>query len=116
MQKKLLWKILLYQSFVFAMLVRGSLTYAITFDNPVGSSNFPALLDKISGAIIPLALLAATVGIVIAGFKYITASVNGDQKKIAEAHQWFLWTIVGASVVIGAKALSSAALNFAKDL
>lgn len=111
-----MWKKALYASFVFVMLAKGSSLWAVTIPNPVGSPNFPVFLDKISAALIPLALLAATVGIVIAGFKFVTASTTGDTKKIQEARTWFWWTIVGAAVIIAAKALATAALNFAKGL
>lgn len=85
-------------------------------DNPINAKSFPELLENITRGLIPLALTLATAAIIWAGFKFITASSSGDTSKIKEARTTLTWILVGTAVVVGAYALASAIVNFAKDL
>ncbi len=61
-----------------------------------------ALLDIIIMVAIPLLVLFLT----YAGFLFVTA--QGEPEKLSTAKRVFLWTIVGALLILGAKVLSTA--------
>lgn len=73
--------------------------------NPVKVGSFPELLyviwDKI---LIPIGTILVIMAFIYSGFLYVTA--QGNQEKIKAAHQGFLWTAVGALVLLGSWAIS----------
>ena len=73
-------------------------------NNPLefGSINefFVAFLDVIVQVAFPLVVIA----VVYTGFLFVTA--QGDVTKLETAKKAFLWTVVGALIVLGAAAIS----------
>ncbi|KKR65411.1 MAG: hypothetical protein UU06_C0019G0006 [Parcubacteria group bacterium GW2011_GWB1_40_5] len=60
-----------------------------------------AILEKI---VMPIAAVGVVMWIVYAGFTFVTA--QGVPKKIEEAKQRLLWSLVGAGILLGAVAIS----------
>ena len=57
----------------------------------------------------PIAAVAVVVWIIWAGFQYVLA--QGNPKKVEEAHQRLLWSLVGAGILLGAAGISSVVQN-----
>jgi len=73
--------------------------------NPVKVGSFPELLHVILDEIlIPIGTILVIMAFIYSGFLYVTA--QGNQEKIKAAHQGFLWTAVGALVLLGSWAIS----------
>lgn len=83
-------------------------TNSVGLYNPLGSgSSLEAfvlnILDLITNIIGPIVVVFM---VVYVGFLYVTA--QGNSSKIGAAHQAFLWTVVGALILLGAKAIALA--------
>jgi hypothetical protein len=52
--------------------------------------------------------------LVFVGFKFVTA--QGSDTKIVEARQMLLWTVVGALILLGAKAIQEGIIATVKAL
>lgn len=70
----------------------------------------PLKFGSIEGLVTGLVDIALQVGVVVAalsliwvGFKYVAA--RGNPKKIEEAHQALLYTIIGIAILFGAKVI-----------
>src|SRR5581483_10469249 len=70
----------------------------ITIDNPLKCSDnscntLPSLLRTLlNNVVMPVAAVFVTVWIIYAGFSYVMA--QGNEKKVSEAHQRLLWSLV----------------------
>ena len=73
--------------------------------NPIGSDNFVDLLDKIAQWIFNIGLVLAVIMVIWSGVLFMTA--GGNEEKIKKAKQTLLWTIIGATIIIGCKGLIS---------
>ncbi len=105
MKKRILSLIIL--TVIFAPLAVG----AITIQNPLGeTSTVPALLAKITNFIWILALAAAPIIILIAGYLFLTSA--GDPEKVKTAKNTIVWTFVGLLVIF----LSNAMVNWLKEV
>ncbi len=65
-----------------------------------------AILNNI---VMPIAAVAVTVWIIWAGFQFILA--QGNPKKIDDAKQQLLWSLIGAGVLLGAAGISVVVRN-----
>lgn len=72
-------------------------------DNPIKSNTVAELLNSILEIVVEIGIVVVTMGIIYAGFLYVTA--RGDRSKVTNAHQAFYYTIIGAAVVLGAFAI-----------
>ena len=52
--------------------------------------------------------------LLLAGLKFVTA--QGNPEKISDARRTFFWTLIGALLVLGAKAIAEVVQNTAKQL
>lgn len=113
-----MWKNKLCLSSLFAIFisVNAPSALALMIDNPVSAEDLPTLIGNISTEIITVVLPLAVIGIVYAGFRFITASASGNPGEIEKAKKMLLWIIVGAAIVVGASVLAKAVVNFAKGL
>lgn len=79
-----------------------------TFNNPLGpnindlNSFLKLLLDFVTQLAIPLIVLA----LIYTGFLFISA--QGNAEKLKDARKIFMWTIIGAAIILGANVLLSA--------
>ena len=84
------------------------------FNNPIGSNTFAELVEKIAKAITAIGIPLVAIFIIWAGFLFVTS--QGNEKKLEEAKKALNWALIGGAVVIGAYALATAIVNFAKNL
>lgn len=109
--------------FLLALLVSCAvvpvLTQADTITNTPGASQTstsipklqnPSKFGSVEGLVTGLVDIALQLGVVVAalsliwvGFKYVAA--RGNPKKIEEAHQALLYTIIGIAILFGAKVI-----------
>jgi hypothetical protein len=71
--------------------------------NPITSTSFTDLIDKVIGWILNIALVLAPLVIVYGGFLYMTAA--GDTNKISMAKNIILYAVIGFMVALLAKSL-----------
>lgn len=79
----------------------------IRIPNPTnaGSTLMELLTALLNNVVMPVAAVAVVIWIVWAGFTYVTA--QGNPKKVEEAHQRLLWSLVGAGILLGAAGISA---------
>ena len=83
--------------------------------NPLGDTDdFQTLISAILHAVSTIGAVLVVLAIIYAGFLFVTAQGNAD--KIKQAKNVFLWTLVGAIVLLGAEALSQVIRDTATDL
>lgn len=81
-------------------------TIDVLIKNPFtgGDDLMSLLITILDNIILPIAAVAVTLWIIWAGFQYILAQGNSDA--ISKANLNLLWALVGAGVLLGAKAIS----------
>ncbi len=92
-----------------ALIATTQVVFAGTYVNPVtygGVSTIPEFLLALVDLIFLIAVPIIVIFIIYSGFLFVTAGDNESQ--IAKARFVFMWTIIGALVLLGAKALSAA--------
>ncbi|MFZ2886874.1 MAG: pilin [Minisyncoccia bacterium] len=89
---------------VFAQLTNSN-TPANTLQNPLRFTSIENFIAGFLRAVVMIALPIITVFIVYAGFKYIMA--RGNSSKISEAHENFMWVIIGAILILSAWVLAT---------
>ncbi|MEJ0053412.1 MAG: hypothetical protein WDN10_01640 [bacterium] len=72
--------------------------------NPLGFSTIPDFLNAVLDLVIQIGGIVIVLMLVYVGFKFVTA--QGAEEKIKEAREALLWTVVGALILLGAKAIS----------
>ena len=77
-----------------------------TLCNPLGYNDLTTFLQKLLQIVAQIGFPIIVLFIVYVGFLFISAEGNPD--KLKKARSFFLWTVVGALVVLGAQALSLA--------
>ena len=78
--------------------------------NPLPYDSLPLFLQAIlEEIVIPIGFIIVVLSLIYSGFLYVKAQGNSDQ--ISRAHQAFLWTAVGAVVLLGAWAISQVICN-----
>lgn len=82
--------------------------------NPIQAGTFEEVVLKIAQLLVKIGIPLASIFIVWAGFLFVTA--RGDPKQLETAKTTFYWTIIGAALVVGAYAIATAIVNFAKQL
>lgn len=82
--------------------------------NPIRACTFGMLIDDLTEIILIIGLPLAALMIIFSGFKFVTA--GGNEEQIKKARQMFYWTIIGAAVIIGARVIAKAVVQFAQDL
>jgi Type IV secretion system pilin len=76
----------------------------ITLINPLGSGgSLESFLGNILDFVIRIGTIVVILMLVFVGFKFVTA--QGSDTKITEARGMLLWTVVGALILLGAKAI-----------
>ncbi|MGB9598243.1 MAG: hypothetical protein ACPLZH_00120 [Minisyncoccales bacterium] len=73
------------------------------------AQSLTSVLENIAKNLQVLAVAAALIGVVFGGFYFITA--GGDEKRVATGRAIILWSLVGAVIVIIAKAIADIAIK-----
>jgi hypothetical protein len=78
---------------------------SVTLDNPLGDINsFEQLISTILDAAFIIGLPVAVLFIVIAGFRFVIA--RGNEKKLTDAKNNLMYTVIGLGVFFGAWTLA----------
>ncbi|MBU1557798.1 pilin [Patescibacteria group bacterium] len=100
----------IYYSLISAGLLLPSLASAEVvagggIKNPIGVDSIQELIDAILQIVIAIGTPVAVLFLIYAGFKFVTA--QGNPAKVGEAREYFMWTLVGIVILLGASLLSS---------
>lgn len=91
--------ILLPLRFIFAEGTTG-----IGIRNPIGVNSIQKLVSSVLEILVVAGTPIAVLFLIFSGFKFITA--QGNSTKITEAKQYFMWTLVGIVILLGAEVLA----------
>lgn len=80
--------------------------------NPLKADSIPALINVIAEFAFEIGLPIAVVFIVYNGFRFVSA--RGDEKKLESAKEGIKWSLIGAALIVGARFLANAIVNFVK--
>ena len=72
--------------------------------NPINIDSIQDLIKSILDIVIAIGTPIAVLFLVFSGFKFITA--QGNTTKLTEARKYFMWTLVGIVILLGAGLLS----------
>jgi hypothetical protein len=86
------------------------------FQNPICAQNVGQLVQAIATAVTFIAFFIAPIAIVFTGFRFISAAFSGNEGEIVKAKKIFIWVLVGTAILVAAKILAEAVVNFAKSL
>lgn len=86
-------------------------TINIDIPNPAGPNKdlMSILRLFLNNIIMPIAAVLVVMYIIYAGFTFVQA--NGNPKAIEDAKKRLLWGLIGAGILLGAAAISSAVCN-----
>jgi hypothetical protein len=103
--KKILNDLLAMLSLLFGAYTSA---YAQFYQNPIrlGIKTIPEFLLLLVDLVFLFGMPIIVIFIVYAGFLFVTAGDNESQ--ISKAKTTFLWTLIGAAVLIGAKVIAMA--------
>ena len=73
--------------------------------NPIGVKSIEGLIEAILKIVVAVGTPVAVLFLVFSGFKFVTA--QGKPDAIKEARQYFMWTLVGIVILLGASLLST---------
>jgi hypothetical protein len=77
----------------------------LTIKNPItGADSLENLLKLFIDAIIRLGSVVVVFMIIYSGFLFVKAS--GNESELTKAKNTFLWTVIGAVILLGARAIS----------
>ena len=96
---KLIVLIILFTMFVPSVMIAAEIKNPLAFDSI--SEFLNALLDVIIMFMIPIITLA----VVYSGFMFITA--QGNPEKLSTAKKVILYTLIGATIILGAKVIAT---------
>lgn len=115
------WKTLtLYIGLFYGMTGNGIPTaYAdIKIENPLGdqTTSITALITSIINQLTPVAVVIAVFAIIVIGFQFVVAAMQGEPGKIKESRKNLMWVLIGVGIIVSAKLLATAAQVFFKNL
>lgn len=99
------------------LLLAGVAEAQSKYSNPItygGITTVPDFLLALVDLIFLIAVPFIVMCIIYSGFLFVSAGDNEPQ--IAKARKVFLWTVIGAGVLLGAKAISMAIQNTINSL
>jgi hypothetical protein len=82
--------------------------------NPLQSTDLQTLLGKVLDAVVAIGTVIVTIMLVYCGFLFVVA--QGNDEKLREARSALLWTVIGALVLLGAKAIQGLITTTAQSL
>ncbi|MEK7477852.1 MAG: TrbC/VirB2 family protein, partial [Patescibacteria group bacterium] len=82
--------------------------------NPIAAGTFLELLTSILKVLVEIGTPILVIAIVWVGFLFISA--RGNPTKLTTAKDAFFYTLIGAAVVIGAKAIAEVITNTVGNL
>jgi len=85
----------------------------ISFPNPIKKQSIIEIVNAVLDFVTQLGAVVAVLFLVYSGFLFVLA--RGDPNMLSKAKSTFMWTIVGAMIVLGAFVLSEIIENTAKN-
>jgi len=73
-------------------------------NNPIASESIVELLTAFVRGVVRIAAIFLVLAFVWVGFKFTAA--QGNTEKLSEARTLFLWTVVGAAILLGAELIA----------
>lgn len=87
---------------------------AVAIENPLKAETIGELITTVADFAMTIGLPIAIIFIIYSGFLFVSA--RGNEKKLETAKEAFKWSVIGAALIVGAKFLAEAIVNFAKGL
>ena len=115
MKKQIIKKTLVLLSYFLPSFMLAE-TINSGLNNPIGDNtgDLYALVNAVLRVVVSIGTLVVVLAVVYAGFLFIAA--RGNPEKINQAKSVFLWTVVGAIVLLGAEILSQVIQNTARQV
>ncbi len=86
----------------------------VILHNPIQANDFQEFLAKVLHIAFLIGIPITALMIIWAGFLFVTAA--GNETKLKTAKETFLWTVVGAAILLGAEVISNALIETVKKL
>lgn len=80
-------------------------TDTATIVNPIAVDSIQGFIERLLGIILKLGIPLVALAIIYAGFKFVMA--QGNASKLEEAKSTFLYTLIGAALLLGAWVIGS---------
>jgi hypothetical protein len=103
-------KLIIVSAFLVAFGIQFGL-YSVVFGageglkNPLGeNATLQTFISKLLDIVVRVGSIAAVLYLVYVGYLFVSA--QGDTKKIEEARHAFLYTVIGITILLGAKIIS----------
>jgi hypothetical protein len=106
LQKKLFHSLPLVTFFAPAMAFGASGTYDDPFAGGIAVSTIPDLLLALVDFVLLIGVPIIVICIIYSGFLFVTGGDN--EAKVQKARFVFMWTVIGALVLLGAKGIAMA--------
>lgn len=84
----------------------------IVIENPIGTQTIEDLIASVAGQLTQFALVLAVFAIVVVGFKFVFAAVNGDPTGITQARKMLWLVLLGVAIIVSAQLIALAVQNF----
>ena len=81
-------------------------TLDIGIKNPITTNNFQEFIKKVLDIVLSIGIPIIALFLIYSGFLFVTA--QGNAGKLTEAKNTFIWTCVGAAVLLGAWVIANA--------
>ena len=85
-----------------------------TIPNPLGTNSIYTFFLEIINIVIIAGTYVLVLAIIYTGFKYVTA--GGDTRKVSEAHNALLYTVIGGAILLGSWILATAVATTVSQL
>lgn len=85
-----------------------------SIENPIGANTFLQLVEAIASAVTAVGIPLVAIFLMWSGFLFVSA--RGNEEQLKKAKTTFSWALIGGAVLIGARVLAIAIVNFAKGL
>lgn len=87
-----------------------------TIDNPLGDElkDIPSFIEAIINIILIIGVPIVTLAIIYSGFLFVSAA--GNPEKLKNAKTTFIYTIIGAALLLGAFVLSKAIVTTVEEI
>lgn len=82
--------------------------------NPIAQTDIYGLIKAILDFVVKIGAVVVVFYMIYAGFQFVTA--QGNEDKISTAKKSFMWTVIGALILLGAMTLSGVVCNTANQL
>jgi len=83
-----------------------ALVSAVGLENPINSETIQQLLTAILKIVVEIGVVVLVMAIIWVGFMFVKA--QGEPAELEKARKAFLYTVIGAGVVLGAKVIQEA--------